>query len=346
MPLSVRPALGLLFWLATGVASAGPVTVERVVYLMGTRATLVVEADDRARAAEHLETLLRSLERTEGELSTWRDDSVLGRLNRQPVGRPFTPSPFVCRLWPALVYWHRETGGAFDPSIGAWGDAWGLRDGGRQPSPRDRRAAAARTGLDLVRFDGDGCLLTRTATVTLDAGGFGKGAALGRLPRPEAGDAWMVDLGGQVAVASAGAGRRWRVALAHPAARDVPVLEVVLTDGALATSGASERTVEVGGRRLAHIIDPRSGEPLTRPESVTVWHADPLVADILSTALYVMGPDAGLRYADARRIAAVYLAPDAGAPGVRVQPSRAFRHRFGVRERLPTPADPLAPAHR
>lgn len=81
---------------------------------------------------------------------------------------------------------------------------------------------------------------------------------------------------------------------------------------------------------VAHILDPRTGQPLYRPESVTVWHADALIADILSTALYVLGPEAGLRYADEHELAALFLAPvGRGArASVTLLASPAFRQRF------------------
>lgn len=318
-------------WLAWSPAAAGgPVTVERAVYLMGTRATLVVEAADRAHALERLEALLRVLEQTEAELSTWRDDSLLSELNRRPVGAPLTLSPFLCRLWPKLVETYEQTDGAFDPTIGAWVEAWGLRTGGREPTAAERRITPPRTGLHLVRFDERRCTATREAPVSFDAGAFGKGAALGRLPDAAAGEAWLIDLGGQVAGSGPSHNGPWTVALARPDRRSAPALEVPLHGGSLATSGSSERSWEVNGRRVTHILDPRTGTPVVRAETVTVWHTDPLVADVLSTALYVMGADAGLTYATERDLAAVFLIPTPDGGPVRIRATPAFRRRFGI----------------
>ena len=65
-------------------------------------------------------------------------------------------------------------------------------------------------------------------------------------------------------------------------------------------------------------------------ETVTIWHADPLVADMLSTALYVMGAEAGLRYASARDLAAVFLVPTADGGPVEIRATPAFRRRFQI----------------
>ncbi len=308
-----------------------PYAVERTVYVMGTRATLVVHASDRVTALRQLDQMVRSMERTEAELSTWQTDSVLGAVNSHPIGAPLELPAAVCALWSELTAWHRATDGAFDPAVGALSEAWGLRDAGRRPSPRALAAARAVSGLTHFRFDAAACRVTRLVDVTLDAGAFGKGEALRRLLRsPAGGGVWMADLGGQIAVSGAPPHGAWSVGIAHPARRAESVLEIALDGGSLATSGASERSHEIEGAMVAHIIDPRSGQPLHRPETVTVWHEDALTADILSTALYVLGPEAGLRYADEHGFAALFLAPssDGGRESVALTASLAFRHRF------------------
>ena len=124
-------------------AASTPHAVERTVYLMGTRARLVLLARDRAAGLRRLEAMVESLEQTEADLSTWRTDSVLSAINRQPVGKAFQLPPQVCALWVELTAWHWDTGGAFDPAIGSLIATWGLRAGGRHPSTADLAAAAA-----------------------------------------------------------------------------------------------------------------------------------------------------------------------------------------------------------
>lgn len=312
--------------------------VERTVLLMGTWATLMVQAPDRPAGLRRLERMVGLIERAEASLSTWRADSVLSALNRRPVNEPFALPPALCGLWPKLARWQRLTGGAFDPAVGRLVEAWGLRTGGAVPAPDALRAARAASGLAHFRFDAEDCRVTRTADAALDAGAFGKGEALRRLTAdlPD-GPPWLVDFGGQIAAGGAPAADGWPVALAHPARRHQAVLELTLATGSLATSGASERSSTAEGRLIAHILDPRTGRPVHRAESVTVWHEDPLVADILSTALYVMGADAGLDHAQRHGVAAVFLVPDAAAAtGVTVRASPAFGTRFPAAAGGPT----------
>lgn len=263
--------------------------ITRDAFLMGTRVRLAADADSREAGLATLDAALRVIEETERELSTWRADSAISALNRQPLGRPWVARPAVCRLLSGIFDWHADTGGTFDPTLGR---------------------------LEAFAFDRSRCLVTRTADAAIDVGAFGKGEALDRVEAALGDGPWLVDLGGQVAVGGPQKnGDPWSVAIAHPVTRDVPYLQVSLREGSLSTSGNSERG--------DHILDPRTGRPASFAGAVTVWHRRGLAADALSTALYVMGPDEGVRWAEARRIAAIYLVPHGGK--VRVVETAAWR---------------------
>jgi len=111
------------------------------------------------------------------------------------------------------------------------------------------------------------------------------------------------------------------VPVADPRRRDRPVVALLLDGGSVSTSGNSEQGIVVEGERLGHILDPRTGRPAPDFGSMTVWAADPLTADCLSTGLYVMGPEAALAWA-------------ADHPGVEVV---ALRPAGGKLEALATP---------
>ena len=311
------------------------VLVERQAYVMGTRALLATRAVSRAAGLGVLDRMLRAIESTEGELSTWRDASLLGQLNHHPVGAPFAAPSWLCGLLEELRYWHDETNGAFDPAIGSLVEVWDLRGNGRIPSSGERESARLRAGIQLFGIASSPCVVTRRSDVTIDAGAFGKGLALDRLGVADfgSGGKWLADLGGQVAVGPASRGGR-QVALAHPVERDRPVVEVRLERGSLAVSGGSERDRRVDDVPLGHILDPRTGRPVSRAFSVAVWHQRAMVADILATALYVMGADEGLAWAEARGLAVCFLLPvaveklSAGLHRVELSPTVAFTRRF------------------
>lgn len=290
---------------------AAPILVTRDAYLMGTRAHLAVQAGTRREGLDRLEAALRVLEDTERELSTWRSDSAISWLNRHPPGEPWQAGPRTCAMLGDVFTWSAATDGAFDPGIGRLLDAWDIHGDGAVPDDRTLAVARASSGLRWFELDRDRCTITRTADAILDVGAFGKGEALDRVAALGSSRPWMIDLGGQVSVGGpVPTGGAWRIAVAHPRDRARPALDVRLTAGSLSTSGGSERDHIVGGARVAHHLDPRTGRPASFDGSVTVWHERALVADMLSTALYVMGPEDGLRWAEGRGLAAGYLIDD------------------------------------
>lgn len=334
-----RGSLLLVFLLVTcasiGTASPRPPAgdlVQRQVYLMGTRASLFVHADDRRTALDRLDRFIAVLEATEAQLSTWRVGTELQALNRAPEAERRTLTPSLCAVLTRVAHVRQDTRGAFDPAIGALVEAWGIGGRALVPSPAALHEARARSGFERLGFDPSTCTVTRQADVRIDSGAFGKGEALDRIrdvPRQRGLIGWLVDLGGQVAVAGRSpSGRGWPVAIAHPVQRDHPALEITLMSGSLSTSGGSERDQRSGGTRIGHILDPRTGRPAAFAGSVSVWHDDAFAADALSTALFVMGPDEGLQWANDRGIAACYLVPHEREARPLVRASRAFRKRF------------------
>ena len=290
---------------------------------MGTRARLAAYADSREIGLERLERALSELEGADRELSTWRRDSAVSDFNRAPLGATWTAGAQLCRMFVSIFAWKEASGGAFDPAIGALVSAWGLHVGGRRPTGAELARARAQSGLHLVDFNANACTLTRRAAVTLDVGAFGKGEALDRATALLSGTSFLIDLGGQVTVGEPGPhGQPWTVDVAHPARRDQLAFSLSVRHGSVATSGGSERDVVVGGRRVSHILDPRSGQPSLFDGSVTVWHERGLAADVLSTALYVMGPGKGLPWAASRGLSVAFLIPD--PEGVRIAETAAF----------------------
>jgi len=267
-------------------------TVTRQVFLMGTRCQITAQAPSRDAALAATEAALRALEQAEGRLSTWRQDTELARVNAAPLQLPIALSPRLCSELQEALFWSRHTGGAFDPTVGWLVGAYDLRGKGRFPSPAELAAARSRTGYRHLRLSG--CTLTKEAPVVLEEGGFGKGAALAAALEAAAplATALQLDLGGQLAWS----GGEQLVGLRHPEDPARVVALWRLPAGSVATSGNGERGLWVERTRLSHILDPRTGKPAPDFGTVSVWAPDPLTADCLSTALFVLGPEAGARF--------------------------------------------------
>lgn len=313
--------------LAAGTGHPHPVeAVERQLYLMGTEATVRVEAEDRAAALAGSEAAVEALEAAEARLSTWTEETELARLNRAPVGEAVELSPALAAELAAADACRRETGGAFDPGVGPLVAAWGLRSGGRLPHPGELAAARAAAGGEGLELRPDGAAIRRRPGLRIEEGGFGKGAALdaaltAALAESTVRSAW-IDLGGQVAVRRRGtdSSEGSEVTVAHPDDRERALVSLRVDPGegvSVATSGNSERGITVAGERRSHVLDPRTGEPAPDFGSLTVVAPTAFRADCLSTGLYVLGPEAALAWA-AERPGVEVVALRSGEGGVEV----------------------------
>jgi thiamine biosynthesis lipoprotein len=265
---------------------------------MGTSLDVAVRGPDRDAALGASEQAIAEIRRVEDLLTTWRSDSPLARLNASPAGAPASVDPELLAVLSETFEWAAKTGRAFDPTVLPLVDAWDLRGPGRIPSRAGLAAALAASGPDRFRLDSAAGTVTRLdAGAAIDEGGWGKGYALDRaahrlegLGVPDA----LFDLGGEVLARGERApGSDWTIALAHPRRRDRPVLVLALPNLAASTSGNSERGRKAAGRSVGHLIDPRSGEPAPDFGSVTVLAPSAMVADLLSTAFFVLGPREG-----------------------------------------------------
>jgi len=310
-------------------AGIHPEKIVRRVYLMGTLCTIQFYTSGHKRELNQLESLIQILEHTEKELSTWQKTSALSSLNQQSVGTAFDLNPSLYTLFHTLQYWSDATENTFDPTVGRLLKAYGVKTGGSWPDNDSLETARASTGMKFYRLDAPTYSVTKTRDVEIDSGAFGKGEALDRMLRVQTSNcSWLVDLGGQILVNGIPPGETaWEVTIAHPQNRQEGFLTISIQNGSLATSGGSERDVEVDSRRLGHIIDPGTGRPAVFDGTVSVWHEQALVADIVSTSLYVMGPGKGIPWANARNIATCFLVPDKKGI-VDILTSRAFTERF------------------
>ena len=268
---------------------------DRQVLAMGTQLRVHLEG---AEATGATEAVLTEAARIEAACSTWDPGSAWSRLNAAEGRAQSLDAEWIDLLGEALA-WQARTEGAFDPVLGALLRAWAVRSGGATPSAEALARARQQSGARLLVLDrAEGTARLLDPGAGLEEGGFLKGYALDRMRAVAKVPAGLLDFGGQLLAW----GPPVRASVADPVNRQRPRLDLWLRNESLSSSGTSER-----GR---HILDPRSGEPCPAWGSVAVVAPKALTADILSTALYVLGPDQGLAWADRHRVAAAFLLND------------------------------------
>lgn len=266
---------------------------------MGTtyRVTYALESRNKV-VAKATEELLQEINRS---LSTYDKTSLISAINASsdtgvwhPVDKHFAA---VFRRSRQI---YEDTGHAFNPAVGPLVNAWGFGPEDHDASPDDTRV---RDLLKVVRFeafelqDSPPAVRKTIADAKLDFSAIGEGYAIdaiGEMLESNSVKDYLVELGGEVRAR----GRTWKVGIERPN-QDLKVVRI--TDAGLSTSGTTHNFRIENGKKIAHILDPRTGYPAQNSLlSVSVLSKDTKTADAYATALMVMGLEEGLHFVEAR----------------------------------------------
>lgn len=298
---------------------------------MACRFELAFNAGEVPEATELALDALDLVDEIENRLSIYRDTSELARLNATAATGWQPVSHDVCGLLVRARELHAATGGAFDIAAGALVRAWGfLARQGRIPEPAALQSAREASGMQWVEIDAEQRRVRFTRPgVELNPGAIGKGWAIDRVVErlAERGVSSVLVHGGSSSVRAAGIqgpavpGRRgWKVGLRHPLRPAQRLATITLVNQALGTSGSGTQFFIDRGRRLGHILDPRTGLPAEGVLSATVIAPAAADADALATALYVSGEEGlPLVAPEGGPVAAVLVLPGAAAGAVRLR---------------------------
>lgn len=278
---------------------------------MGSACSLQLLHEDAVLLQRCAELAVAEVRRIEFKYSRYRSDSLLSRVaSLAGSGQALAVDAETAGLLDYAAGLHASSEGLFDISSGVLRRAWDFRSA-RLPQPEMLRACLALVGWDKVAWDGR-TLYLPVAGMELDFGGFGKEYAVDRAAAllQELGIRHgHVNLGGDIRVLGPRPdGSPWLFGIQHPRQPGQVLAQLPLTEGALATSGDYERYFELEGRRYCHVLDPRSGEPVSHWQSVSV--VAPLCSAAGSaTTLALLMQDRGLQYLE--REGLPYLAVDA-----------------------------------
>ena len=279
--------------------------------------------------------VLDLVESLEDQMSVFRDTSQISRINREAATRPVTVDEWLFDLLERALDLHDRTEGAFDITSAPLWRVWGFaRRQGAVPDEKQLALALESVGSRFVKLDRRAKTVRFLKSgVEINLGSIGKGYALDRCDRMLT-DAGIDDFllhGGQSSVLARGsrlAGSDsssekspsgWTVGIGHPLRPGRRLAEIRLENRALATSGSAAQFFRHKGRRLGHVLDPRTGQPAQGVLSVTVLGSSAASTDALATAFFVLGPDRALEYCSTRpELAAIFVSPAAQGPGVRI----------------------------
>lgn len=262
---------------------------------MASPCQVLADTDDAAEAADLLRIARAEALRIEHKFSRYRLDNIVHRINHAS-GEPVPVDPETALLLDYGATCFEISNGMFDITSGVLRRVWTFDGGDHVPSEAEVRKVLAHVGWQRVTWDG--ATLTLPQGMEIDFGGIGKEYAVDRaagLLAERTERAFLVNFGGDLfASGERRGGRPWGVGVDDPGRTGEGTRgRIELVRGGLATSGDARRYVMWRGRRLGHVLDPRTGWPVEgAPRSVTVLAGTCVEAGTLSTLAYLNGPRA------------------------------------------------------
>lgn len=283
------------------------------------------------------ESALSQIDDLEAQLSVYRDSSQVCAINREAFDHPVEVEPGLFDLLQECKQIWEETGGAFDISIQALLEAWGMFcPPRRNPSQSEIEAALTRCGMDAVELDPEKHTVRfHRPGLGLNLGAVGKGYALERVAehlKQHRMEHFLIHGGGSSMLARGSSTweHGWLAGVTTPFDWSTPIAHVRLENKALSTSAVEAEALR--GETQPHILDPRLGQPVkTDLVSATVITASASRAEGLSTAFLVMGLDKVLEYCEKHTdVGAVLLQWSPGDTGFEVIHTGIPKHSLEV----------------
>lgn len=261
---------------------------------MASPCEVFLDGPPRERAGRLADLAAEEVRRIERKFSRYRAGNALHAINRSG-GSPVRVDEETARLLDFADRCFRLSDGLFDVTSGILRKAWTFDGSDRLPTREEVDALRALIGWEKIRWSPPEIVLV--PGMEIDLGGIGKEYAVDRalaLVMEHAPGAFLVNLGGDLRVSGPrSSGAPWIVGIEDPAAPGRPYWTVELVRGALATSGDARRYLEKDGVRYGHILDPRTGWPVSgAPRSVTILADSCTEAGFLATLGMLKGAGA------------------------------------------------------
>ena len=268
---------------------------------MGSQLRLAAWTADEPSAVAAFAQVFREFDRLEALLSIWKPGSDVVRINEAAGRTAVAVSRDTIVVLEAAAQASEWTGGKFDITFGALADIWKF-DHDQDDTVPDRRAIEARLPLVDYRFvhvdRAAGTAFISKAGTRIHLGGIGKGYAVDRaavILRARGLSDFLIQSGGDLYVAGLNDGAPWKLGIADPRGTGGQTFATLeLSNGTLSTSGDYERFFIENGIRYHHLLDPDRGTPAAGSRSVTIVADSAMLADVLSTGVFIMGPEAGM----------------------------------------------------
>ncbi len=277
-----------------------PSQVEATDYFMNTTVTVKIFTSNKSSGEELIQRAFDEAKRIEHIMEPRKGGGELNRINDAEHAKWWHLSPELKTVMERAVKFHDISDGAFDPTIAAVKWLWDFENGGSIPSREQLAEALSTVGMEHITIQGDSLRIDSPGT-KIDPGGVAKGYIVDCMVsflKRKGISSGLINAGGDIyTFGKKPDGSDWIIGLRHPRLNKTIVLEHIDIP-AVATSGDYERYFMQDGVRYHHILDPETGYPADKSASVTIWTDSSMDADILATAVFVLGPEKGIALAE------------------------------------------------
>ncbi len=285
---------------------------------MGTTYTVKVADAPTDLSQDQLQAAIeRVLEKVNDQMSTYRADSELSKLNSNSSTQWIDSSADLLTVVEEALRVSRLTDGAFDITVGPLVNLWGFgpdKQENQVPTQQQITDAMSRVGYTKMSTRRSPPAIRKTRRdIYIDLSAIAKGYGVDKIAEHLESlgvHNYLVEIGGDLRAKGHNAeGTPWKIGIEKPVPEQRAVqLIIQLQDQGMATSGDYRNFFEKDGQRFSHTINPRNGMPITHNlASVTVLSPTAMGADAMATALLVMGPETGYMLAKRERLAAYFI---------------------------------------
>ncbi|WP_440961622.1 FAD:protein FMN transferase [Paenibacillus nitricinens] len=257
---------------------------------------------------KNMDDIQHMLERMDMELSRTKEGGETYAINQAAGKEAVVVSDETMDVIKQSIQYAKEMDGLFDPTIGPLIDLWNIGSGGDKVPPQaDIDKAKSLTNYKDVEIDEAAkTVKLMKENMVLDLGGIGKGYAADRIAdylKEQGLNSAMINLGGSsiIALGKKPNGTEWNIGLQDPdQSRGTQLGTIKISDEVIDASGVYERYFMQDNVRYHHILDPRTGYPSQNGlKSLTIMSPNATDADALSTGVFLMGIEEGMKYLEA-----------------------------------------------
>ncbi|MDD2865585.1 MAG: FAD:protein FMN transferase [Methylococcales bacterium] len=274
-------------------------------------------ADKNIDAVELHKSVDAELERLDKQLSNYRADSAIEQFNVSTSTQPQEVSAEIVSLIEKTRAVSEATHGCYDLTIKPLFDLWGFKgETLTQPTPDALKKTLSQVGLAQLETLDATHIAKKIPTLKIDMSSIGQGYSVSQIAsllEAQGANNYLVEIGGELQTRGKKPdGSSWRVALEKPLSGERSMHKIISVNQAdpfaITTAGTYRHFFDANGKRYSHILDAKTGEPITHQTvSVSVFNESATTAELWDTALLCIGREAGIEVANQAGIAALFI---------------------------------------